>query len=134
MGSSWWTAPSRTLAATVVSWTTPSPSTAAPALPRRALTHTLPVTAPARPATPQPFLPVVSLATRIAPVPRRSSLPCILALCRLPWRLISLLSSDTPACAELRLRHQPGPRCLGSGPRHHQRLLPREEQLGLQLG
>merc|ERR1711957_375149 len=61
--SSWWTAPSRTLDATVVSWTTPSRTTRAPASPVSPRTHTLPVMAAARAATPRPSLREESPAT-----------------------------------------------------------------------
>merc|ERR1712107_415494 len=86
----------QTPAAMVVSWTTPSPSTRAPALPLRALTHTLLVTAAARAATPLPSHPVVSLATRIALVPLPSSPPCRPAQCLWRCRLTRALSSTTP--------------------------------------
>merc|ERR1712226_1191495 len=64
--SNWWTAPSRTLVATVVSWTMPSPSTGPPASPVRVPTHTLHVMAAARAATRPPSLKVESLATRMS--------------------------------------------------------------------
>merc|ERR1711957_261976 len=68
--SSWWTAPSRTLDATVVSWTTPSRTTRAPASPVSPRTHTLPVMAAARAATPRPSLREESPATlTLAPAP-----------------------------------------------------------------